>query len=130
MKTINQTYQIKAPIEEVWKALVDPTYIDKWGGGPAKMSDEEGFEFSLWDGEIYGKNIEVVPFKKLTQEWIEGKWDKASIVIFTLKNVGESTYLDLVHSDFPQGEYDDLDTGWRDFYLEPLKDFLENKSNS
>lgn len=127
MKTIKQTYHIKAPVEEVWKALIDSKLIDKWGGGPAKMSDKVGFEFSLWDGEIYGKNIEVLENKKLIQEWIEGKWDKSSIVTFELTERKDGTEINLTHTDYPQDEHDDLSDGWDDFYLGPLKDFLEDK---
>ena len=128
MKSISQTYHIKTSVDEVWKALTDSKYIDAWGGGPSKMSEEKDFEFSLWDGEIFGKNIEVDKNKKLVQEWIEGKWDKASIVAFTLTKEDDGTRIDLTHTDYPQSEHDDLEDGWRDFYLEPLKKYLEEKN--
>jgi uncharacterized protein YndB with AHSA1/START domain len=43
MKTLKQTYLIDVSVEEVWRALVDPKIIDKWGGGPAKMEGKTGF---------------------------------------------------------------------------------------
>lgn len=55
MKTIKQTYLINASRQDVWQALIDPVIIDKWGGGPARMNDRVGTEFSLWGGDIYGK---------------------------------------------------------------------------
>lgn len=60
MKTIKQTYLIKASLQDVWQALIDPVIIAKWGGGPAQMNDKVGTEFTLWGGEIYGKNIILV----------------------------------------------------------------------
>jgi hypothetical protein len=48
MKQIEQTYEIKAPINKVWGALVDLEVIAEWGGGPAEMTASEGVEFSLW----------------------------------------------------------------------------------
>ena len=128
MKSIKQTYLINSPIEEVWKALTDPKYIDAWGGGPSKMSGEKDFEFSLWDGEIFGKNIEVEENKKLVQEWIEGKWDKASTVSFVLTKEDELTKIDFTQTGYPEREHDDLSSGWKDFYLEPLKKYLEEKN--
>jgi activator of HSP90 ATPase len=125
MKSITQEFHIKAPVDEVWGALIDSRIIDAWGGGPSKMSAEVGFEFSLWDGEIFGKNIEVVENKKLVQEWIEGKWDKASSVTFVLTKEDDGTRIDLIHADYPEREHDDLEHGWKDFYLEPLKEYLE-----
>ena len=87
MKTLKQTYLIDVSVEEVWRALVDPKIIDKWGGGPAKMEGKTGFEFSLWGGSIWGKNIKVLENEKLVQEWFseeENTWDKPSTVTFML----------------------------------------------
>ncbi len=60
MKTIKQTYRIKASIQKVWRAFVDPKLIEQWGGGSAKMNDEVGFKFTLWGGDIHGTNTEVI----------------------------------------------------------------------
>lgn len=127
MKAIRQTYHIRASIEEVWKGLVDPKYIESWGGGPAKMSDKVGSQFSLWGGDIYGKNIEVIANKKLVQEWFGGKWDKPSIATFALSSKNDQTTIEFTHVDVPESEYKDIEQGWKDYYLGPLKDYLESK---
>ena len=128
MKAIRQTYHIKASIEEVWKALTDTKYIDGWGGGPAKMSDKVGFQFSLWGGDIYGKNIEVIANKKLVQEWFGGKWDGPSIATFVLSSKNDQTTIEFTHIDVPESEYKDIEQGWKDYYLGPLKEYLEKKN--
>jgi uncharacterized protein YndB with AHSA1/START domain len=46
MKTIKQTYVIKASLGAVWHALVDAHTIEQWGGGSAKMDDKKGTKFS------------------------------------------------------------------------------------
>ena len=60
MKIIKKNYVVNASIEKVWDALVNPSTINKWGGGPAKMSAVSASEFELWGGDIYGKNTKVV----------------------------------------------------------------------
>ncbi len=125
MKIINQTYTIKAPLEKVWQALTDPKIIEKWGGGPAVMDSKEGTEFSLWGGDIFGKNISIVPEKKLQQEWYGGKWDEPSIVLFTLTSNGDTTTVDLLHKNIPDSEAAEIESGWRQYYMGPLKDLLE-----
>jgi len=127
MKTIVQEYSISAPIEKVWEALVNAREINGWGGGPAKMDDKEGTKFSLWGGDIYGTNIEVEVFKKLVQEWYGGKWEEPSIVTFKLQKKGDSTELELVQENVPDEEYEDIDNGWKEYYLGPLKEYLEDK---
>lgn len=125
MQTIKQTYKIYAPLHEVWRALVDPKIINDWGGGPAKMDDKVGTKFTLWGGDIFGKNIKVVEDKELVQEWFGGKWDKPSKVTFTLFQKDKYVELNLLHEDVPDEEVKDIADGWKTYYLGPLKEFLE-----
>jgi activator of HSP90 ATPase len=86
-----------------------------------------GTEFTLWDGDIHGKNIKVVPNKKLVQEWFSGDWEKSSIVTFTLIKKGNKTELNLLHEDVPNEEIKDISDGWKTYYLGPLKQLLEKR---
>ena len=126
MKRIQQKYIINAPLAKVWQALVDPSLIEDWGGGPAKMGDQAGFEFELWGGDIYGKNIEVVPQSKLVQEWTAGEWNQPSKVTLTLSGKGNKTTVELLHEDVPDGETLEFEDGWKTNYLGPLKEYAEN----
>lgn len=127
MKVIIQKYYIHASVEEVWKALTDPEYIDGWGAGKAKMSGDEGMNFSLWGGDVHGKNTKVVKNKLLVQDWISGDWDKPSIATFKLDQDGENTILDFSNENVPSKEHDDIENGWKDYYFGPLKEYLESK---
>ena len=93
------------------------------------MDDKVGTEFSLWDGEIWGKNLEIVPNKKLVQDWwSKGEIkDKPSKVTFNLAEEDGKVKLELIQTGVPDKYEKDLDDGWRDFYLTPLKNFLESK---
>ncbi len=126
MKSIKQTYKINAPVDKVWNALVNPSVIEKWGGGPVEMNDQEGSEFKLWGGDIYGKNIKVIKNKMLVQEWIEGDWDKPSIVTFNLSDSDGKTTVELIHTDIPDNQAKDIEEGWKDYYMIPLKELVES----
>ena len=140
-----------APLDKVWDALVNPKTIEKWsrldssaehptgsrevlqkeatslgGAGPAKMSSKNGFSFSLWGGDIWGKNIKVTPKKELIQEWFAGKWPKPSIVTFRLTHKNGCTTLFLTHKAVPIKELDSIDKGWHDYYLGEIKKLLED----
>ncbi len=125
VKVIKQEYKIKATIDKVWKCLVDVAEIEKWGGGPAVMDDKVGTEFKLWDGDIYGKNLEVAPNKSLVQEWYGGKWDKPSKVIFVLNETKDGALVYLHHEDVPEHEYEAIKDGWKRYYLGEIKKYLE-----
>ncbi len=78
MKILYQVHRIQAPVEKVWQALIDPNTIDKWGGGPAIMSEKQGEESTLCGNEIYGTNIKAAKPYFLEQEWFGGNLDKPS----------------------------------------------------
>jgi activator of HSP90 ATPase len=126
LKSINQKYMIDADITSVWQALVDPVEIEEWGGGPAEMSDQEGEDFSLWGGEIHGTNRQVEAPKLLVQEWYSSDApDQQTKVTFKLSENEGKTSLELVHENILPENYDDLSQGWKDYYLEPLKELVE-----
>ena len=58
MKDFKKYYILSAPPEEVFAALTNAATIQLWSGDPAVMSTEPGSEFSLWEGNISGKNLE------------------------------------------------------------------------
>lgn len=89
------------------------------------MSGEVEFEFSLWGGDIYGKNIESVANKLLIQEWFAGNWAKPSIVTFTLTPGEKTTRIELFQENIPDDEAESIDDGWKKYYMLPLKKLLE-----
>ncbi|MBP9718231.1 SRPBCC domain-containing protein [Candidatus Gracilibacteria bacterium] len=131
MKTVRQRYSINAPVEKVWRALVSPKLIDQWGGGPAKMSARVDAKFSLWGGDIYGTNTEVQPEVKLVQQWYAGNWEEPSMVCFSLSEKvtkkGKTTLVVLVHKNIPDEEVQGIRDGWKEYYMEPLKAFVEDQ---
>jgi activator of HSP90 ATPase len=130
MKTLKQTYLIKAPIDKVWQALIDAQIIENWGGGPAKMDALVGTKFSLWNGSVWGKNLVVSARKKLVQDWYSDekpKWEKSSKVTFILQSESGSTKLELLHEEVPDVNAKDISEGWKDYYLGPLKKYLESR---
>lgn len=134
MRKIKQDYLIKSSLGKVWQALVDPKEIEKWGGGSAKMEGTKGFKFSLWGGSIFGINTEVVRNKKLVQEWYSEsenqKWEKPSIVTFLLSEEKDKVKVALVQDRVPDEDFDDIKNGWEEYYLGPLKSYLEKIKNS
>jgi activator of HSP90 ATPase len=126
MKSLQKVYEINAPIAKVWDALVNPKTIEIWSSSPAEMSDQEKDKFKLWGGDIYGVNTKVEKHVKLDQDWYAGNWPQPSKVSFTLNENGEDkTQLSLIHKDIPDSEFDEINKGWDEYYLGPLKELLE-----
>ena len=126
MSQIEKHYLINASVNQVWKALTYPSIIEKWSGSKAQMSEENGTDFSLWDGDIHGTNTKVEKYKLLEQDWYGGDWSEPSKVVFQISGTDHKTELTLLQDGAPKEEVDNLDTGWDDYYLGAIQDYLES----
>jgi activator of HSP90 ATPase len=122
---IEKTYLIDASPEKAWNALTNPLEIEGWGAGPAKMIAVEGTDFSLWGGDIYGRNVEVKEPNYLRQEWYSTGWAAPSTVEIWLTEDSGQTKLRLSQNGVPAEEVDDIDNGWDEYYLGAMKEYLE-----
>ncbi|MDR2130337.1 MAG: SRPBCC domain-containing protein [Odoribacteraceae bacterium] len=125
MKDFNYSVEIIAEPGEVFAALTNPIQIEAWSGFPAEMQAEEGFLFSLWEGDICGINLKVIPDRLLVQEWFFGETEHPSIVTLRLKRAGDRTRVELTHENIPDEVYDEITKGWDAYYLGALKGMLE-----
>jgi uncharacterized protein YndB with AHSA1/START domain len=125
MKNLKKIYHIKTLPEDVYTALTNPLTIEMWTGASAVMIPEAGTEFSLWDGDITGVNLELVPNKLLKQQWdFEGE-EGTSIVTITLEPEGKDTRVEVLHLNIPDDAFENIADGWDRYYFKPLKDLLE-----
>ena len=53
---------------DIFMALTNPRSIELWSSLPADMSAEEGYEFSIFDGDIVGRNLKIIENQLIEQE--------------------------------------------------------------
>jgi len=130
-KSIRHQFFFQHSPEVVWEYLTKADLIEQW----LMKSDFEpiiGYDFQFksrplpdlnFDGIIYCKVLEVVPFKKLSYSWKlgpgGGKITIDSLVEWTLNPKENGTRLLLEHSGFKETEdtsintlYTMMDAGW------------------
>ena len=125
--SIQQEVVFKASSKRVYEALTDSDqFAAVCGGAPADISSEPGGAFSCFGGKIEGRNLELVPNKRVVQAWRAGNWDEGvySIVRFDLKEEGAATRLVFEHSGFPEERREQLAGGWQAMYWNPLVKYL------
>lgn len=125
MKDFKKYYIIPAPPAEVYLALTFAPTIMLWTGAKAEMTPEAGTEFSLWDGSIVGKNLELDPEKKIVQQWYFGDHPEESIVTIKLHPDPKGTSLEVRHTKIPDDDYENIVDGWDNIYAGSLQDFYE-----
>ncbi len=128
MKNYKKYFTIPATAEEIYIALTNPFTIQLWTGEEAEMSTIPDSEFSMWEGSITGKNLDFEENKKIVQEWYFGENSEKSIVTIKLHDSGkESTSVELLHTNIPDEEFDDIVEGWSDSYFGNLFDFFNQE---
>ncbi len=128
MKTIRKRYQIGATLAEVLDALTSKDQITTWSGSKALMECHNGGKFSLWEGAIYGVN-RTISESQIVQDWKESSWEHYSTVTINLKIANGDTILDLVHQGVPDRSFHSMRVGWDQYYLGPLKEYLEKQQS-
>jgi activator of HSP90 ATPase len=123
---LHQEVDFHAAPHRIYEALLDAKQFAAFTGMPAQMNREPGGAFSTFGGRIEGRNVELVPDKRVVQAWRPASWDAGvySIVRFELVARESQTRLVLDHTGFPEGSFRHLNSGWYERYWEPLKKFL------
>jgi activator of HSP90 ATPase len=94
--------------------------------GETRIYTIPGGVFSIFGGFISGRQIELVPGRRIVQAWREAVWDAGvySLVRFELSDDGAGTKLAFDQSGFPKGAGAGLAEGWTNDYWTPLQQFL------
>lgn len=116
---------IPAPPEEVYLALTKATSLKLWTGAEVEFEETPGTEFSLWDGDIAGKNIEFEFGKKIVQQWYFGEENEPSIVTIKLHEDKSGTSLEFRQTNIPEIDYKDFTEGIDEYFLGGLIDFFD-----
>jgi len=125
--TIRQTITIKSSAANVYRAITSASEFAEVTGTAADIARDEGGAFTCFDGQVMGRHIELVPDERIVQAWRVGPWDTGvySIVRFDIRQTGETTTVDLLHTGYPEDAAEHLESGWHKMYWEPLKAYLE-----
>ena len=130
---IHQEVDFKASPKRLYKALLDSkqfsefsAQLGEFSAKSAKINRTEGGAFTLFDGYITGRNVELVPNQRIVQAWHDKEWPAGvySIVKFELKSQGSGTHLVFDHTGFPENSREHLAAGWKSHYWDPIKKYL------
>jgi uncharacterized protein YndB with AHSA1/START domain len=118
---------IPATPQAIYDAWLDSDGHTAMTGGKAEISAKPGAGYTAWDGYISGKNLELMPGRRIVQSWRttqfpEGHGD--SKITVTLTPAEGGTLLKLVHSDVPDGQTSYEKGGWQTHYFEPMKKYF------
>ena len=130
--SFKQQVTLNATPQAIYDILMDSKAHTTLTGAKAKISTKAGGAFEVYDGYAFGKNIDLLPGKRIVQTWRakEDKWpaDHDSIIVFELKALGKGRMkLVFEHREVPAAMADNFKQGWTDFYWTPLKKMFNGK---
>lgn len=93
----------------------------------ATIDSAVGGTFSLFDGHIIGRILELVPNQRIVEAWRVVDWPEGiySIARFEFKPRDSGTYLVFDHIGFPEGLKEHLAMGWQQHYWDALNKYFQ-----
>jgi activator of HSP90 ATPase len=128
-KTIRQSVTFKAKPHEIYELLMDSDKHSRLTGSIVRIDRNIGSEFSVYDGDIQGANLELLPNERIVQSWRYSDWPEGhySKATFSLREGSGGTRLTFTQTGVPDEFYEDIKQGWQDYYWGPMKKMLEKE---
>ncbi|MFN0304762.1 MAG: SRPBCC domain-containing protein [Burkholderiales bacterium] len=125
--SIHQEITVDANADRIYEALTNARHFSGFtGGAPSEIDGTAGGAFSGFGGMITGRNVELVPGRRVVQAWRAKNWPDGtySIIRFELEARGKATHVVFDQSGFPATAKQDLEAGWHKMYWDPLRKYL------
>jgi activator of HSP90 ATPase len=123
---IHQEVDFKTTPARIYEVLLDAKQFSAFTKDTAEIQPQAGGAFKLFGGVIEGRNIELVPNKRIVQAWRPMYWPAGvySIVKFELVARDSGTRIILDHTGFTEEKWQGLNEGWPMRYWDPLHKYL------
>lgn len=126
-ESLEISHVLPAPPSAIYQAWLNEDEHADMTGGDASIDPVVGGKFSAWDGYIRGTTLDLEPTKRIVQAWRTAHFPAGapdSQVEVTLEAVGEGTLITLSHTNIPDGQREDCELGWVEYYFEPMLEYF------
>ncbi|MHA2289556.1 MAG: SRPBCC family protein [Promethearchaeota archaeon] len=127
-KSIEQEIIISSTPHEIYEVFMDSKKHSKLTESKSIVSREVGGSFSIYEGALSGKNVELIQDRKIVQTWRGNgeNWSKGyySTITLVLEPVDQGTLIKFTHTEIPEGAYESVKEGWTTYYWDPLKEMF------
>jgi activator of HSP90 ATPase len=121
---------IPAGAQDIYDAWLSSSGHERiTGGQPAQISAREGAEFTVWNGYITGRNLQLEPGRRIVQSWRTTKFtanDPDSQIEVLLQPSLGGTKVTVHHTNVPDGHTSYRDGGWQRSYFDPMKEHFKH----
>ncbi len=120
---IHQEISFAASADQLYSAFTDASVHAAFTESKSEIDNTEGGAFSLHDGQIVGRHVELVVGKRIVQAWRVAAWPEGlyTMVRIELEKTDKGTKLTLDHAGVPADFAEHIAGGWHARYWEPLQ---------
>ena len=125
--SVHQEVTFAASPERIYRAYTDSReHAAFTANGEAEIGSDEGGAFSCHGGAIVGRQIELVPNRRIVQAWRVADWGPGVYSLVRIEFVPDAggTKVVLDHTGLPEGHAEHIASGWHTRYWDPLRKYL------
>ncbi|XP_034015357.1 activator of 90 kDa heat shock protein ATPase homolog 1b [Thalassophryne amazonica] len=118
---MNETF-LTSPFE-LYRVFVNQEMVQAFTQAPATVDGDKGGRFRLFNGNIFGEFIELVPDKKIVMKWRYNNWPCEHYATITISFLDRSSETELAveYQGVPDSEEERTKEGWQRYYFEAIK---------
>lgn len=121
--TLTETVELLASVHDIYETFLDPGRVQAWTRAGVQVSRNLGSDFSLFDGNVTGKILNLEYDKQIVQSWRLKSWPEGhySTVTLTLSQNSDSTSVHMKQEGVPVGELESVRQNWKNYYWQRIK---------
>ena len=135
--TIKEEFVLDCAPDVAFKAWLDSKSHGEMLASPgeASIDGKVGGTFSIWDGAITGKTLEIDDENlRIVQDWRYDydDWSKdapSKLSITFAPHENEKTLVQVLHTDLPENHVKELTEGWNQYYWAPMKEYFSKNES-
>ncbi|MCX6802966.1 MAG: SRPBCC family protein [Candidatus Diapherotrites archaeon] len=126
-KTIKLKVIFNIKAEKIYSALMSSKLQSQFTGSKCVIGKKVGGRFSAFDDYASGKNLELVPNKKIVQSWRASDWPKGVVskINFEFEETKGKTILTFTQTGVPEEFAKEIERGWGEYYWNPIKEMFK-----
>jgi uncharacterized protein YndB with AHSA1/START domain len=113
--------------ERVYSAWLDSHAHAAFTGASARIDPSIGGKFSVLDGSVSGRTVELLPGRRIVQTWRAKEFpsgSRDSRLEIQFEGTEGATRVTIMHSVLPPGQGERLKQAWIQRYFQPLRTYF------
>lgn len=122
---------LAAPPQRVYQAWLSSKEHGAFTGDQAAIDARVGGAHSAFSGYITGETLELDPPRRIVQTWRTTEFPEGSPdsrLELTFENLKGKTKLTLRHTEIPEGQGPQYETGWKEHYFQSMREYFQAKA--